>query len=107
MSTHRTPALLALVLPALVLAPVHARAEPPEESRSPYELRPYIDVPLTIAALALWTLPQYAVGSNVPGAWCGTSATMPCDPGQLNVVDRLVVGHYDPTARPVANAFFA
>src|SRR5438552_9717369 len=95
---------LALTL-AFLAAP--ARAESPEESRSPYRLQLYIDVPIAVASLGLWLIPQYAVGSNVQGSWCGTSITPACDPGSLNALDRLVVGHYDANARPVSDAFFA
>ena len=104
---------------ALLASAAPARAEAPDQSRSPYQLQLYIDVPILVGTITLWIVPSYAVGGNVPGSPCGTTlpniattgmppdSNLPCDPSKLNPLDRLVVGHYNPTARPISDAFFA
>ena len=77
-------------------------AGPPEHRESPYRLSLAIDLPVLLVSTAAWVVPSLVMkGSDRP------SSCDPCDPGTLNPLDRLVIGHHDPVARTVSDWYFA
>ena len=110
MSGPRRPLVSVALLVTALAAPSAARAAdaPVEKNPSPYQLKLEIDIPLFASAMAIWILPSLVVGNQVPGPACGNPPdTAPCDPAQLNALDRSVVGTAYPVARTVANSLFA
>jgi membrane-associated phospholipid phosphatase len=89
---HRAAASLAL---ACVLAADPASAADPgaEEPASPFALRPEVEIPVLVAASAVWALPALFQDELAPGR-CA-----PCDPGGVNAFDRTVIGLDDERAR--------
>jgi membrane-associated phospholipid phosphatase len=62
----------------------------PETRQSPFDFDPWVDGPAVAAGLALWVTPSIAANVQV------RHACDPCDPSELNALDRPVI-HFDST----------
>ena len=76
--------------------------QPFAHDESPYQLRLDVDIAVVALGFTLWGGTSLIAGT-VPPAFCGGSATPPCDPSQLNALDKLAVGHSSEPARTAAN----
>jgi membrane-associated phospholipid phosphatase len=77
----------AVVLVAVVAAAGPARGA---DAREVYELHPLVDVPVTVAALAIAGIP-YELPHLI-------SPRCPCDPAEVNRLDRFAIGYHDEVA---------
>jgi membrane-associated phospholipid phosphatase len=88
------PAGSVLVCAALLCArPSRADDGRPEPPPSPFELHPATDATLIVAATAFWLVPSIFQDDFAPGR------CVPCDPGEVNALDRTVIGYDDARAR--------
>jgi membrane-associated phospholipid phosphatase len=78
-------------------APPLAPLRPPSVG-SPFALRLAVDLPITVGA-ALAAIFSEVVKSELPGPSCGT----PCDPANINALDRLSIGSHSAAARTASD----
>src|SRR5262249_47918943 len=77
---------------------------PAPSDYTPYTLRLDVDLPLLILGGTLWGATAVVGAGSAQPSWCGTMSTPPCDPTNVNVLDRTAVGLNDDGARVAANA---
>jgi membrane-associated phospholipid phosphatase len=78
--------------------PLIPHVRPARTARRPYALTPAVDLSVLAAGAALWIAPEFMLYSLVPRGRC------PCDPAELNDLDRGAVGLSIPGTGPVSNA---
>jgi len=75
----------------------HAAEAEKEKPRSPFSLRPEVEVPVLLSAAAVWALPWAFEDELAPGR-CA-----PCDPSDVNAFDRTAIGFDNRGARVASN----
>src|SRR4051812_11290809 len=82
------PAAAPAYVPSPAPAPrAHGPDEPFAHDESPYLLRLDVDIATLIGGGVLW-LGTSLIGNTTAPAFCGSTNAPPCDPAQLNALDR-------------------
>lgn len=91
-----------IVFVLVLLAGRTTQAATPEPDLSLYRLHPAIDTGVVLGGVALWTGAFAVVSTLLPNRICD-----PCDPNELNPIDRPFIRFHDPTWRPVGHSMYA
>lgn len=103
-SSGRRLSLLCTLIVALSVELWGARpasAETAEPDLSLYRLHPAIDTGLVLSGVALWTGAFAIVSSQTPNRLCN-----PCDPSELNPIDRPFIQFHEQTWRRVGDSMY-
>jgi membrane-associated phospholipid phosphatase len=94
--------VLALFCLVSVAAAPAAADEPFAHDESPYALRLDVDIATVALGAVLWGGTSF-IGATTQPPFCGGSTTPACDASQINVLDKLAIGHSSQPARTAAD----